>query len=175
MDKLTLMKPNISFKDDIQAFHKEMLDAGSSMDGTGPLRRMDTIEAWLEFIRLCQSKETIPENWVTSDQYLYVRQSDNRIVGMIDFRHYFNDFLEKYGGNIGYSVRPSERRKGYAKRMLSDCLQLCRQYGLEKVLITCTKENEASKRTILANGGIYEKTVYCEPDNVYLERYWIHL
>lgn len=175
MDKYILIKPDISFKDDIQAFRKEMLDVGSSMDGTGPLRRMTTAEEWLNFIHLCQDKETVPENWVTSDQFIYVRQGDKKIVGMIDFRHYFNEFLEKYGGNIGYSIRPSERKKGYGKRMLSECLKVCKEYGLDKVLITCTKENEASRRTILSNGGVYEKTVYCEPDDVYLERYWIHL
>lgn len=94
---------------------------------------------------------------------------------MIQFRHYFNEFLEKYGGHIGYSVRPEERRKGYAKKMLSNCLNICKAYGLEKVLVTCIQGNVGSQRTILANGGVYESTIYCESDNVYLERYWIHL
>ncbi len=48
-------------------------------------------------------------------------------------------------------------------------------YGLKDVLITCIQGNEGSKHTILANGGVYESTVYCEPDNVYFERYWVHL
>ncbi len=59
--------------------------------------------------------------------------------------------------------------------MLSDCLPICKAYGLERVLISCIQGNEGSKRTILANGGKYESTVYCEPDGVYLERYWIPL
>ena len=106
---------------------------------------------------------------------MYVREADNKIVGMIQFRHYFNDFLEKYGGHIGYSVRPTERRKGYATRMLAECLKICKSHGLEKVLVTCRQENEGSRRTILANGGVYESTVYCESDEVYLERYWIQI
>ncbi|WP_163194075.1 GNAT family N-acetyltransferase [Clostridium thermarum] len=175
MDKCVLIKPVISFKSDIQAFRKEMIEANSSMDGTGPLRHMENIEEWLEFNKNCENKETLPDNLVTSEQYIYVRQADNKIVGMIQFRHYFNEFLEKYGGNIGYSIRPSERRKGYAKRMLADCLKNCKAYGLEKVLITCIRENEASRRTILSCGGIYESTVYCEPHGVYLERYCIYL
>ncbi len=175
MDKCILIKPDLSFKNDIQSFRKEMLDAKSSMDGTGPLQRMGNIEEWLEFNKKCENEETVPKNWVICEQYIYVRKLDNKIVGMIQFRHYFNEFLEKYGGHIGYSVRPNERRKGYAKMMLADCLNICKSYGFEKVLVTCIQGNEGSKHTILANGGVYESTVYCEPDDVYLERYWINI
>ena len=173
MGKCVLIKPELSFESDIQAFRKEMLDANSSMDGTGPLKRMNNIKQWIEFNQMCENKETVPENWVTFEQYIYVRESDHKIVGMIQFRHYFNEFLEKYGGHIGYSVRPDERRKGYAKMMLADSLNICKLYGLEKVLVTCIQGNEGSRRTILANGGVYESTIYYEPDDVYLERYWI--
>lgn len=175
MEKCTLIKPDISFENEIQAYRKEMAGANSSMDGTGPLRSMDNIKEWLKFNQSCENQETVPENWVTCEQYIYVREADNNIVGMIQFRHYFNEFLEKYGGHIGYSVRPNERRKGYAKQMLAECLKVCKAYGLEDVLVMCIQGNEGSKRTILANGGIYESTVYCEPDDVNLERYWIHI
>ena len=93
---------------------------------------------------------------------------------MIQVRHYFNDYLEKYAGHIGYSTRPGERRKGYAKEMLRLALEFCKEtLGLDKVLISCYDDNEASRRTILANGGVYESTVH-EPDHDRtLERYWI--
>ncbi|KAF5042207.1 Acetyltransferase (GNAT) family protein [anaerobic digester metagenome] len=175
MDKFVLIKPNFNYKSDIEAFRKEMLEADSSMDGTGPLRRMENIIEWLEFNKKCENEESAHENWVPCEQFIYVREADNKIVGMIQFRHYFNEFLEKYGGHIGYSVRPDERRKGYAKHMLADCLEVCKAYGLTEVLITCIQGNEGSKYTILANNGEYESTIYCEPDNIYLERYWIHL
>lgn len=175
MDDCVLLKPNLSFKEDIEAYRREMLESNSSMDGTGPLRRMANVEEWLEFNKLCEGKASVPANWVTAEQYVFVRQEDQRIVGMIQLRHYFNDFLEKYGGHVGYSVRPTERRKGYATRMLQACLAILREYGFEKVLVTCTQDNEGSKRTILANGGVYEGTVYYELDGVTLERYWITL
>ncbi len=94
---------------------------------------------------------------------------------MIQVRHRFNEYLEKYAGHIGYSVRPSERRKGYAKHMLALVLPFCRALGLERVLISCHDTNEASRRTILANGGVYESTVFHPDDGGMLERYWIDL
>ncbi len=175
MEACKLIKPDISYIDGITSFRQEMLDANSSMDGTGPLRRMDNIVEWLVFNQKLENKDTVPENWVSTEQYIYVRERDNKIIGMIQFRHYFNDYIEKYAGHIGYSIRPDERRRGYAKKMLSDCLQLCKDHGLENVLISCVTGNEGSKRTIIANGGIYENTVFCEADDVYLERYWIYL
>ncbi len=175
MDKCRLIKPDISRAEDIRDFRSEMLQAGSSMDGTGPLARMENIEEWLEFNRMLENEDTVPAHLVPADQYIFVREYDNRIVGMIQIRRRFNEVLEKYGGNIGYSVRPSERRKGYAKQMLAACLPLCKAIGLDRVLVTCIEGNEGSRRTILANGGEYESTVYCEPDKVTLERYWIKL
>jgi predicted acetyltransferase len=115
MDKCVLIKPDLSFENEIEAFRKEMIEANSSMDGTGPLKQMSDIKEWLKYSQCCGNKEYVPENWVTCEQYIYVRVADNKIVGMIQFRHYLNEFLEKYGGHIGYSVRPSERRKGYAR------------------------------------------------------------
>lgn len=90
-------------------------------------------------------------------------------------RHRFNAFLAAYGGHIGYSVRPSERRKGYAARMLRDTLPFCRQIGLEKVLISCRTDNVGSRKTILANGGVYESTIFVPGRDEELERYWIDL
>jgi predicted acetyltransferase len=74
MGKCVLIKPELSFESDIQAFRKEMLDANSSMDGTGPLKRMNNIKQWLEFNQMCENKETVPENWVTCEQYMCVNQ-----------------------------------------------------------------------------------------------------
>ncbi len=108
-------------------------------------------------------------------QYIYVRESDNKIVGVIQIRHYFNDFLEKYAGHIGYSVCPSERKKGYATQMLKLVLPECKRLGIDKVLVCCVQGNEGSKKTILNNGGEYESTVYLKERDVYLERYWIDL
>lgn len=175
MENPCLMKPDVSMSEEIKSYRQEFLEMSSSMDGCGPLRRYENPADWLAFNRVLESKETCPNNWVPSTQYVYVRKSDNRIVGMIQLRHYFNEYLEKYAGHIGYSVRPSERRKGYAVNMLHDILSHCREVGLERVLVSCLEDNEASRRTILRNGGVYESTVYEPKRQVYLQRYWITL
>mgnify|MGYP001363829015 CR=1 FL=1 len=174
-DRCLLVKSDVSIIEQIAGYRAAFLASGESMDGTGPLRRMEDPLEWLACNRLAEQPETKPDNWVPSEQFAFVRQSDRKIVGMIQFRHEFNDFLREFGGNIGYSVHPDERRKGYAKRMLTECLKVCKAFGLERVLITCLVENEASRRTILSCGGVYERTTYCERDNVNLERYWIAL
>lgn len=145
------------------------------MDGTGPLRRYEDPLEWIETSNLYKRPETLPEGKVIATQYMFVREEDDKIVGMIQIRHYFNDYLAKFGGHIGYSVAPSERRKGYASLMLKTTLPICRQIGLDRVLITCIKGNEGSKRTILKNGGKYDGTVYEPDEKVELERYWIDL
>ena len=94
---------------------------------------------------------------------------------MLDIRHHLNEYQEKFGGHISYCIAPSERRKGYATQMLKRALPVCRDLGIDKVLITCIKGNEGSKRTILNNGGVYESTVYEPEEKTEPEKYWITL
>ena len=175
MKKYILTKPTDEYSTQIAEYRQEFLDAGDSMDGCGSLRVMENP---FDFIKKCkdyESEDTLPEGRVIATQFLLIRICDNRLVGMIQVRHYFNDYLEKYAGHIGYSIRPSERRKGYAKQMLKMALPFCREIGLDKVLITCTDGNIGSEKTILANGGVYESTIHEPNENVELKRFWIKL
>ena len=172
---LRLCVPDATMDSEIRAYREVFLREGGSMDGTGSLRRFENPSDWLAYNHLCADAATTPPQLVDQTQLVGVREADGRIVGMLQIRHKFNDFLEKYGGHIGYSVRPDERRKGYATWMLQSALPVCREVGIARVLITCLVDNEGSRRTILRCGGAYESTVHEPERGLDLERYWIDL
>lgn len=175
MEPIKLVTPTEQYLDQVWAYRQECLDAGSDMDGCGPLRSSKCPEQWLAEVRSYTDPTTVPEGLVLATQFLAVRKSDGKVVGMLQLRHYFNAYLEKYAGHIGYSVRPSERRKGYARETLRLALPFCKEIGLDRVLITCEPDNEGSRRTILANGGVYESTIHEPGEGIDLERYWVAL
>ena len=108
---------------------------------------------------------------VQASTFLCIRQRDNRVVGMINIRHHLNDDLRSFGGHIGYSIRRSERGKGYGKAQLILGIAVCRRLHLTRVLITCNKENTASAAVIRANGGVLIKEKLHEDELV--QHYWI--
>jgi predicted acetyltransferase len=174
-ENFMLVEPTEEYAEDIRAFRQEFLDWNSSMDGVGSLKRTEDPYEWINYSRRQTNPAFVSEGHVTATQYLYVRKSDNRIVGVIQVRHYFNEFLASYGGNIGYSIRPSERRKGYAKMMLRAVLPHCKALGRDKILVTCVDGNVGSENTIRANGGVFQNTVYEPKRGIWVKRFWIDL
>ncbi len=177
MENFCLVKPDLSMVKEISAFKKEFLATnGERMNGCSHLEKFDKIEDWIKYVQDISSEVTLPKNSVLSDQYVYIRKSDNKIVGMIVFRklnkgEYFDDFL----GNLGYAVRPSERRKGIAKSMIKDILPECKKAGYKSLSLVCHKVNEASRRTIISCGGRLEKVIYYNIFGRYEEKYILDL
>ncbi len=175
MNRLKLIEPTKEYEDQVMAYREILIKNGESADGCAALEETETYDEWLDFEN--RLKKKYGKGYTPSTVCLAVRISDNKLIGIIDFRHDLTDFLKKYGGNIGYSVLPSERQKGYAKEMLGLMLNKCRAMGKDKVLITCDKGNIASSKTIIANGGVLENEV---PDEASLgksgvvQRYWIY-
>ncbi|MEU9859787.1 GNAT family N-acetyltransferase [Streptomyces sp. NPDC047971] len=152
---------------------------GAHQDGAGmrlaegdALAHPDVFAAWVGRLR-AQADPTLPlaAGWVHATHWWIVE--DGAYAGAIDLRHDLNDLLLRAGGHIGYSVRPSARRRGLATWALGAVLPEARALGLARVLVTCDDDNIASARTIERNGGVLEDVRETELGRK--RRYWIAL
>ena len=173
MDKIILVKPDLSYADEIIKYKEESLAESPIINGSAGLDRFSSIEIWFEELKKRSCEDTVPEGLVPSSTYLGVREEDNYIVGMIDIRHYLNEYLTQVGGHIGYGVRKTERNKGYAKQMLKLALEKCRDLKIKKVLITCDEDNIASEKVILSANAKLEDIRNVDGENK--KRFWIDL
>ncbi len=173
-DELELVFPTPEYKNQVEEYLQEFFDNGEyEIAGDGGLDRIKNFDEWLKKIQNDLSEESIEDDRIPATLYLTVRKSDNRVVGNLQIRHKLNEKLLRYGGHIGDSVRPSERRKGYATEQIRLALEKCKELGIDNVLMDCDKTNIASSKSIQNNGGILENEIYV--DNELVQRYWISL
>ena len=174
VEKIKLVTPTKEYESQVMSYKEEFLKRNEVIHGSAELEKVENYDEWMNFEERLSKKYA--EDYVPSTVCLAIRERDNKMLGIIDFKHKFTDFLFNYGGNIGYSVLPEERKKGYAKEMLRLMLEKCKEVGVEKVLISCDKDNIASAKTIISNGGILENEVKDELGLGYsgtIQRYWI--
>lgn len=114
------------------------------------------------------------DKYVPGSTFFALDEDRNIFVGAVNIRHYLNEHLLNYGGHIGDGIRPSERRKGYGTEMIRLALLEAKKLGIDKVLMTCDKNNIASRKTITNNGGVLENEVK-QSDGEILQRFWIKL
>ena len=152
-------------------FIEEMNSLGETVwEGMLP-KPMETTQA---FVTRILRRQSHPEAGLVPETTCWATRG-NEVVGRISLRHSLNDNLKEYGGHIGYEVRPSARRQGIAKEMLRKVLQTPRARQIGHLLLTCAPDNIASNKTILANGGVLEKTAFVAKWNRDTHYYWIHL
>ena len=166
-----LVKPELCYKKSAILYIEELLSYNSAIHGTGFLDRYlesSGYEEWLDEIRYLEFNSDSSK--VSASTFFMVDDNDF-IIGMVNIRHTLNDKLLFHGGNIGYSIRPTERGNGYAKIALFLALKECFSLGLTRVLITAEDNNVPSYRTIEALGGVMENKVL--DDGKYFRRYWI--
>ena len=164
MEKLYYEVPGPARKADAIGFINEFVEYGSNINGTAGLQRyLEDYEGWLE--KLEEDYYRMPNGEkVPARTYFLVRESDRRIVGMINIRLTLNERLKQYGGHIGYSIRPTERGKGYNKINLYLGLKVCDEYGIGEVFMDADLDNPPSWKTMEALGGVRIRQHY---DDVY--------
>lgn len=176
MKMLRLVSPTKEYQGQVYEYINEFITYDSKIHGTGGLDRyMGNYDEWL--LKLDRDRKMIPgtvSGRVPSETFFLIRESDNKLLGIINIRLMLNEYLLNYGGHIGYGIRPTERRKGYNSYQLYLALKFCLEKGLDKVLITCDKENIGSAKSIINSGGILENEVIEEDGNL-LQRYWVNV
>lgn len=174
-ERLKLVFPSEEYKEQVQDFVDEFKRNGENViHGSGSIEKAESFDEWLQKVNDDLSKEkSEAKGRVQAVQYLAIRKDDNKIVGVIQIRYRLNEYLYNFGGHIGDSIRPSERNKGYSTEMIGLALKEAKKLGIGNVLMTCDKENQASARTIIKNGGVLENEV--ENEGRIKQRYWITL
>ncbi|MFD0771311.1 GNAT family N-acetyltransferase [Bacillus sp. CGMCC 1.60114] len=170
---MKLVKPTHHHREQIMAYRQAFLNSREQPYGSCSLQHFDSIDEWLEKVKIQEKGENLPPNRVPSTQFLSIENGE--LVGLINIRHRLTPELLMESGHIGYSVHPEERRKGYATEQLQLSLIEVKKLGLEKVLITCDKANIGSAKTIQKVGGILENEVISPNTGEIVQRYWIEL
>ncbi len=166
--KLKLVKASAEYRSQISDMMEEWYRSGEKIVPYA-IRRLD----YKDFEFYCDNLECKDDKsgFVPDSTFFCLDKDRNIMVGAVNIRHYLNESLLLNGGHIGDGVRPSERRKGIATKMIALALAECKKLGIEKVLMVCDKENIGSAKSIIHNGGILENEV--EVDGVIEQRYWI--
>ena len=165
---MILRRPTLADKETVLEMMAEFEQAQSPHDGGFWETEAFSYEEWLDGNQNQEIGINLPEGWVPAIQ-LVAFSRDGQAVGFLNLRLCLNDFLLEEGGHIGYSIRPSERGKGYAKESLRQGLQVAKGKNIKRALVTCSTENPASRAVIVSNGGVFEDV------RNGVERYWIDL
>lgn len=167
MVRLELVIPQKEHEIAVMDFREEFLKARERISGGVGLEQAENYQDWLEH-------KYIPHYGLVDEAVFLAFDSVGNLVGISDIRLGTNDFIQTFAGQIGYNVRPSQRRKGYASEILRLTLKKATQYGYQNILITCNEPNITSAKIIEKNGGVLEKIIP-HPGYPNVKRYYINL
>ena len=174
-----LVEPSLARGNAFWALLEDFRAAGEidHVPGSGAGSELATLarEALPDFIRRLEERSRGVGLHVPDSSFWLVRCGDGAVVGLSNLRHRLIPALEDVGGHIGYSIRPSERCKGYGKCILALTMEKARVQGLAQVLLTCDTDNRGSARVIEKNGGVLASGGFSAVSGTHVSRYWIAL
>lgn len=179
MEKFYFEIPSLERKNEIIEYLDEFVKYGSDINGSGSLDKIYDSYTFEEALDRCLKMED--EEYAKSvgrcqgRTFLLIRENDNKIVGTINVRWNLNEAMLRFGGHIGYGIRPTERRKGYNKINLYLGMLEAKKVGLEKVMLDCDVNNLGSDKTLKALGGKLERTEVDPSDGILTNVYWFNV
>ncbi|WP_340009705.1 GNAT family N-acetyltransferase [Paenibacillus sp. FSL K6-0276] len=171
LSEVFLVSPTMELRNEYLLFYQEWVESGEDMVPWVISKDPSDFKAMVQSLVDSSTGEGLPEGWVP-DTTFWLVTNNNKIVGAVNIRHKLTQKLLNCGGHIGYGIRPSERRKGCATKLLASSLEKAKELGINKVLVVCDESNLASERTILKNGGVADAR-YVEEDGNVIKRFWI--
>ncbi|WP_156291940.1 GNAT family N-acetyltransferase [Oceanobacillus salinisoli] len=153
------------------SFYQEWVKSGEEMIPWVIQRDPSDFNKMVAFLEDNEKGINLPDGWVPDSTYWLVNE-EKRVLGVVNIRHQLTGPLLRSGGHIGYGIRPSERRKGYATKLLTLSLEKARNLGIGHVLVVCDKTNTGSLKVIMKNGGV-EDSDFVEDDGNIVKRFWI--
>ena len=179
MEKFYLEEPSQERKKDILDYLNEFVLYKSDVNGAGALDKILSGQSFEEALDRClnMKNEEYAKKYgrCQSKTFLLIRKNDNKLIGMINVRWNLTEEMKRFGGNIGYGIRPTERRKGYNKINLYLGLLEAKKIGLDKVMLDCETSNIASSKTMTSLGGILDRTEIDPYDGILTSVYYIDI
>lgn len=172
MKRVKLVEPREEYKDEyINMINEWMMFDEQSIP---PVLKLDhsNFVALVTYLKDLSEGKQLQKGWVPSSTFWLI-SGDGKIIGISTIRHFLTEQLLEFGGHIGYGIRPSERRKGYATEILHQSLKVAEEIGINKVLLTCDKDNIGSIKVIEKNGGFLGSEGRI--NDVDILRYWIEV
>jgi Predicted acetyltransferase len=169
---LELVAPTGALRGSYLSLVEEFIAAGDKLVPFVLAFDNDDFDAFLARLDACARGEGLPPGFVAHSTWWLVRDA-SEVVAVSNLRHALTAALLREGGNIGYGVRPSARRRGFGTAILAKSLTQAAKLGLGRVLVTCAATNPGSVKVIVRNGGIFESEEYLSDRNEVVQRYWI--